>query len=176
METTVIPVTTKTMAETRAMEIKIPETRVMEIKAPGTRVTETEVMRTKAPGNHKEIGPDYVTGAVKRDNMPGIVRHPYPHQIDHRTTNGTTTEEVITAVIKEEKVTVGTMMHEKMVMKTRVNRMTLAGTTDVDEAVAEVEPVVGDQEEVTGTDGTPRRKNLNQKRNPKYLLRFYHSQ
>eukprot|EP00918_Siedleckia_nematoides_P107232 GHVU01233811.1.p2 GENE.GHVU01233811.1~~GHVU01233811.1.p2 ORF type:complete len:171 (+),score=24.62 GHVU01233811.1:172-684(+) len=170
METTVIPVTTKTMVETRAMEIKIPEIRAMEIKIPETRAMETEVMRTKALGNRKEIGPDYVTGAVKRDITPGIVRHPYPHQIDHRTANGTTTAEVITGVTEEEEVTIGTMMREN------VNRMTLAGTMDVDEAVAGVEPEVGDQEEVTGTDGTLHRKNLDQKRNLKSLSLFYPSQ
>eukprot|EP00920_Eleutheroschizon_duboscqi_P021756 GHVT01051978.1.p2 GENE.GHVT01051978.1~~GHVT01051978.1.p2 ORF type:complete len:163 (+),score=1.02 GHVT01051978.1:75-563(+) len=159
METTVIPVTTKTTVGTRVMGIRISE----------TRATETEVMKTEAPGNHKEIGPDYVTGAVKRDTMPGIVRQPYPHQIDHRTTNGITTKEVITEVTKGEEVTGGTMMHGRIVTETWVNRMTLAGTTDVDEAVAGVEPVVGDREEVTGTDGTLHRKNLNQKRNLKYL-------
>eukprot|EP00918_Siedleckia_nematoides_P107235 GHVU01233817.1.p2 GENE.GHVU01233817.1~~GHVU01233817.1.p2 ORF type:complete len:105 (+),score=14.37 GHVU01233817.1:37-315(+) len=91
-------------------------------------------------------------------------------------TNGITTAEVITEVTKEEAATGGTMMHGRIVTETWVNRMTLAGTTDVDEAVAGVEPEVGDQEEVTGTDGTLHRKNLDQKRNLKSLSLFYPSQ
>eukprot|EP00920_Eleutheroschizon_duboscqi_P004735 GHVT01010970.1.p3 GENE.GHVT01010970.1~~GHVT01010970.1.p3 ORF type:complete len:100 (-),score=1.32 GHVT01010970.1:275-574(-) len=99
--------------------------------------------------------------------MPGIVRRPYHHQIDHRTANGATTAEVITEVTTvEAEITVGTMMHGKMIAGTTVNRMTLVVATDADEAVAEVETVVGDQGEVTRMDGNPRRKNLNRKRKP----------
>ena len=140
---------------TRTMEIRVTGTRTMETRDMETRVT--AVMAPEAPG---QIGLDYAIGAVQKDIMLGIVRLLYQQQIDHRTISGTV--EVVTEVIVMGVVmTVGTMIHRMMIIKTTANRTVPAVVAD--EAVGGVEIVQEDQEAVTRMIGSPHRMRLSRK-------------
>eukprot|EP00919_Chromeraceae_sp_WS-2016_P039175 GHVR01093491.1.p2 GENE.GHVR01093491.1~~GHVR01093491.1.p2 ORF type:complete len:130 (-),score=4.97 GHVR01093491.1:125-514(-) len=86
--------------------------------------------------------------------MLETVRHPYQCKVNNRTTVGTITREATKGVtMVEEVITVGMTIERKTVTEIMVNGTIQVGTTDVGEAMDEVETADEDPGEVTEMAG-----------------------